>query len=172
MKRELPEYMLPSTFVQLERFPLTSNGKIDRKALPFPSFEYAQASNEFVEPRTETEKALAAIWNNVLKVERIGIHDDFFDLGGHSLLVIRAVSQIRDLFAIDLSPRTFFTNPTISGLARALGEAQDSDGNVQRIGRFLSLKSESGFSTNSCRVVRPTTSWMSFGLRGYWPQMR
>ena len=124
MKRELPEYMLPSTFVQLERFPLTSNGKVDRKALPFPSFEHAQASNEFVVPRTDTEKALATIWNNVLKVERIGIHDDFFDLGGYSLLVIRAVSQIRDLFAIDLSPGTFFTNPTISGLARALGEAQ------------------------------------------------
>ena len=135
MKRELPEYMLPSTFVQLERFPLTANGKIDRKALPFHSFEQLQASKEFVEPRTETEKALAAIWNNVLKVDHIGIHDDFFDLGGHSLLVIRAVSQIRDLFTIDLSPRTFFANPTISGLARALGEAQDSGGNVQRIDR-------------------------------------
>ena len=93
--------MIPSAFVLMEKFPLTSNGKIDRQALPAFSYEKIQPAHDFVRPNTETEKALAAIWSELLKVENIGINDDFFDLGGHSLLAIKALSRIRDIFEVE-----------------------------------------------------------------------
>jgi iturin family lipopeptide synthetase A len=117
LKERLPHYMVPSAFVMMEKFPLTSNGKIDRNALPDPSSEARQPSREFVSPRTETESALAAIWVDLLKVERVGINDDFFDLGGHSLLAIKTVSRIRDAFQVDLTLRNLFESPTVAGLA-------------------------------------------------------
>ena len=86
-------------------------------------------------PRTETEKALVSIWSEVLKVGSIGIQENFFDLGGHSLLVIRAVSRIRDVFEVDLAPSTFFAHPTVAGLARVLVETKGSGGGKQRIER-------------------------------------
>jgi amino acid adenylation domain-containing protein len=133
LKQKLPDYMIPSAFVVVAELPLTPNGKVDRKALPAPSYENAQAAHEFVGPRNETERALAAIWTEVLKVERIGINDDFFDLGGHSLLAIRALSRIRNVFEVDLSPRAFFSRSTIAGLAKALVEAQTANAGIARI---------------------------------------
>jgi len=119
---DLPAYMVPSAFVVLDQLPLTPNGKIDRNALPAPTFDYVRTAQESLAPRTETEQALATIWSEVLKVGSIGIHDNFFDLGGHSLLVIRAVSRIRDVFEVDLLPSSFFAHPTVAGLARVLAE--------------------------------------------------
>jgi amino acid adenylation domain-containing protein len=126
--QRLPEYMVPAHFVFLDSFPLTQNGKIDRKALPAPLYKDTLAAQELVAPRTETEKKLADIWMELLKVERIGIHDDFFELGGHSLLAIRAVSRIQEVFGVVASMQTLFYSSTIACLASALtslGECRD-----------------------------------------------
>ncbi len=134
LKERLPQYMVPSALVLMEKFPLTENGKLDRKAFPAPSQEAVPSAQEFIRPQTETEKALAVIWTELLKVDHAGINDDFFELGGHSLLAIRMVSRIRDVFGVDISLPTIFENPTIAGLAGVLTAAKDS-GTVQRIER-------------------------------------
>ena len=120
LKERLPQYMIPSAFVLMEKFPLTSNGKIDRQALPTIARENIQLPCDFARPNTETEKALAAIWAELLKVENIGINDDFFDLGGQSLLAIKSVSRIRDVFEVDFQLRNLFERPTLAGLAEAI----------------------------------------------------
>ncbi len=124
LKERLPQYMVPAAFVLMEKFPLTSNGKIDRKALPAFSHEAAQLSQDFVGPRTEIEKTLAAIWMDLMRIERIGVHEDFFDLGAHSLMAVRAVSQIREAFGVDLPLATLMEAPTIASLAKILGDKQ------------------------------------------------
>jgi amino acid adenylation domain-containing protein len=116
----LPDYMQPTYFIRLDKLPLTSNGKIDRKALPAFCYENIQPAQDFVGPQTDTEKALAAIWTELLNVRNIGINDDFFDLGGQSLAAIKAVSRIRDVFGVDLSLRNLFERPTVAGLAEAI----------------------------------------------------
>ncbi len=133
LAQELPAYMLPPYFIRLDRLPLTSNGKIDRKSLPAPTSDNLAASHDFVRPHTETEKALAAIWTELLKVENIGINDSFFDLGGHSLLAIKAISRIRDVFGVDLEIETLFENPTITDVSKALTKAKG--GSIQEIGQ-------------------------------------
>ena len=134
LAKGLPAYMVPPYVVWLEKLPLTPNGKIDRNALPIPTYEHMQPAHDFVRPRTETEKALALIWTELLKVDNIGVNDDFFDLGGHSLLAIRAVPRIRDVFGVDISFQALFENPTIAALSNVLIAAKDS-GTVQRIER-------------------------------------
>lgn len=126
IKDRLPQYMIPAGFVLMDKFPLTSNGKIDRKALPPFSSENIQPLQNTVMPQTETEKALAGIWSELLKVENIGINDSFFDLGGHSLLAIKAVSRIRDLFEVDLPMQALFESPTIAELASIMEETDCS----------------------------------------------
>src|SRR3989454_629428 len=118
----LPDYMLPTYFIRLDRLPLTSNGKVDRLALPALAHENIQPAHEVVGPRTETEKALAAMWRELLVVESIGINDDFFDLGGQSLVAIKALSRIRDTFGVDLPLRNLFERPTITGLAEVIDQ--------------------------------------------------
>ena len=120
LKQSLPEYMVPSQFVFLESFPLTQNGKIDRKALPAPTHASTSAAHEFVAPSTETEKKVAAMWVELLKAPRIGIHDDFFDLGGHSLMAIKALSRIREEFGVDLPLATLLQAPTVAKLSALL----------------------------------------------------
>jgi len=118
----LPDYMLPTYFVRLDTLPLTTNGKVDRHALPALAYENMQPARDIVGPRTETEKALAAIWRELLVVEHIGINDDFFDLGGQSLVAIKAVSRIRDTFEVELPLRNLFERPTIAGLAEVIDQ--------------------------------------------------
>jgi len=120
LAEELTESMMPTHFVRLERMPLTTNGKIDRAALPEPTAENIQTEQEFVAPATETEKTLAALWCDLLKVESIGRNDNFFSLGGHSLLVMRAVSRLRETFGVDVQLRNLFERPTVSGLAEVI----------------------------------------------------
>jgi amino acid adenylation domain-containing protein len=120
LKGRLPQYMVPSAFVLMERLPLTANGKIDRQALAALSFENMEPAQDFVGPRTETEKALAVIWTRLLKAENIGINDDVFDLGAHSLLAMKALTQIRDVFEVSLTLRNLFEHPTIAGLAEII----------------------------------------------------
>jgi amino acid adenylation domain-containing protein len=118
----LPEYMVPSTYVRLEKLPLTPNGKIDRRALTASDAEasrtylHPELESAYTAPRNETEQILAAIWQRLFGVERVGVYDDFFELGGHSLLAIQLVSRIRDALLVDLTMRNLFESPTISEL--------------------------------------------------------
>jgi acyl carrier protein len=112
--------MIPSRFVLLDKLPLTSNGKVDRHALPPPASDEPAPAPAAVRPLTETETTLVAIWTELLNVQNIGVSDDFFDLGGHSLLAIRLVSRIRDVFGVDLHLRSLFERPTVVALAEAV----------------------------------------------------
>ncbi|ELX13938.1 amino acid adenylation domain containing protein [Janthinobacterium sp. HH01] len=118
----LPEYMVPAHFMVLERMPLTPNGKVDRKALPAP--DMARSEEGYVAPRTAAEEIMAGIWAGVLRLDKVGIHDNFFALGGHSLLATQLVSQIRGAFEIELPLRAVFEAPTIAGLLTRMESAQ------------------------------------------------
>jgi acyl-coenzyme A synthetase/AMP-(fatty) acid ligase/acyl carrier protein len=115
LRRSLPEYMVPAAFVPLERLPLTANGKLDRKALPAPKL--ASAEDRYVAPRTPVEELLTGIWAEVLRVERVGVHDSFFDLGGHSLLLMRLLADVQATFDVEISIRSVFAMPTLEGMA-------------------------------------------------------
>ncbi|MGA9381054.1 MAG: amino acid adenylation domain-containing protein [Phormidium sp.] len=115
LKAKLPDYMVPSAFVMLEFLPLTPNGKIDRRALPTPDF-YPN-SDTYVSPRNPVELKLAQIWSKILKLDNVGVKDNFFGLGGHSLLTPYLIAQIKQHFNQDISLATFFQNPTIEQLA-------------------------------------------------------
>jgi amino acid adenylation domain-containing protein len=120
LRERLPDYMVPSAFVVLDAMPLTANGKLDRKALPAPTFDRARDGSAYVPPTTATEHALAQLWSELLKIDPIGIHDDFVELGGHSLLAIRITSRMRDRYDVELPLRAVFEHRTISGLAAAI----------------------------------------------------
>ncbi|MFN6478156.1 non-ribosomal peptide synthetase [Nostoc sp. DedQUE07] len=123
LKAKLPEYMVPSAFVLLESLPLTSNGKVDRRALPKPELD-STLLEKFVAPRTPMEEMLAQIWAEVLKVEQVGIHDNFFELGGHSLLATQLLSRIRTSFKVELALRELFAKATVAELAQSIGQLQ------------------------------------------------
>jgi amino acid adenylation domain-containing protein/non-ribosomal peptide synthase protein (TIGR01720 family) len=114
--RTLPAYLVPSAFQVLDRIPLTRNGKLDRKALP----AIDAPESEFVAPRTDTEQAVADVWADVLRVERVGRTDNYFALGGDSILSIRLVSRLRDRLGVEVSPRALFDHPTVAALAANL----------------------------------------------------
>jgi amino acid adenylation domain-containing protein len=120
LKTKLPDYMIPGVFVTLEKFPLTPNGKINRKALPALESNAAMAHREFTPPRTQTEEWLVKIWQELLRIEQIGIHDDFFETGGHSLLAMQLMARVRAAFQADLSLRNVFEAPTIAEMAAIL----------------------------------------------------
>ena len=133
--QRLPVYMVPAHYVLLESLPLTPNGKVDRKSLPAPSVDSNGGTNKVVAARSQTEKTLAAIWAELLKVDSVGIDDSFFDLGGHSLLVFKAVSRIRDAFGVDLPVEDLFENPTVAGIAKLLSVSEGPSENTLRIER-------------------------------------
>jgi acyl carrier protein len=116
LKKRLPEYMVPSAIVRLDQLPLTPNGKVDRKALPAPDTE-ALETEQFIAPRTQTERILAEIWCKLLNLQRVGVNDNYFKLGGHSLMAIRVVSRMREAFQIELSLSSIFEAPTLAELA-------------------------------------------------------
>lgn len=117
LMEKLPFFMVPSEFVLCDALPLTASGKVDRRALPEPVWNRTQLNSPFVAPRTPVEEMVAAIWIEVLGLERAGVKDNFFDLGGHSLLATRILSAVQDLFQVQLELRELFDNPTIEELA-------------------------------------------------------
>ncbi|MCG1056164.1 non-ribosomal peptide synthetase, partial [Mycetohabitans sp. B5] len=119
----LPEYMVPSAFVRLDAWPLTPNGKLDRRALPAPDDE-ALAHQAYEAPQGELETTLATIWAELLSVERVGRHDSFFALGGHSLLAVQLIERLRRR-GLSVSVRLLFEAPTLSALAQTLGQRRD-----------------------------------------------
>lgn len=120
---KLPEYMVPSIFVPLVALPLTPNGKVDRRSLKVPDLKQLQPEVPFVAPCTPIEEMLAGIWAEVLGIEKIGIHDNFFELGGHSLLATRVISQLREVFEVELPLRRLFEKPTVAELAKDIETA-------------------------------------------------
>ncbi|WP_353931424.1 non-ribosomal peptide synthase/polyketide synthase [Okeanomitos corallinicola TIOX110] len=129
LKDRLPDYMLPGAFVVLDALPLTANGKIDRRALPSPSIN-TEGENKYVAPRTATEEILVMIWSQVLKVERVGIYDNFFALGGHSLLATQLISRIRSSFQIELPLRNLFTTATLAELGELIQQQQQQKADI------------------------------------------
>jgi natural product biosynthesis luciferase-like monooxygenase protein/FkbM family methyltransferase len=123
LRRSLPAHFIPSAFMILDALPLTPNGKIDRKSLPLPGPEQTRSTAEFVAPRTSTESELAVLWSEILGNDHFGIHDNFFDSGGHSLTATQLVTRIRKNFAVELSLRDFIKYPTIAGLAELIEES-------------------------------------------------
>jgi amino acid adenylation domain-containing protein len=130
-KTKLPPYMTPSAFVHLDAFPLTANGKLDRKALPAPDGSRSAVTTAYVAPQTPVEQTLASIWCEVLGVERTGLDDDFFDLGGHSLLAVRMLARTQESFGASLQLSRVFEHSTLRELAAAVAadmtDAADAD---------------------------------------------
>lgn len=125
LKEKLPEYMIPSFIIILEKLPLTSSGKIDRRLLPAPEASDSKTEENSTAFATPVEEVMTTIWAQVLKLNRIGINDNFFELGGHSLLATQLISRIRDVFSIELSVRRLFESPTITDLSKYLESASD-----------------------------------------------
>jgi hypothetical protein len=117
LAEKLPEHMIPSGFVMLEAMPLTSNGKVDRRALPEPEQRRSELRVDYVAPRTPVEETLARIWADAIGLAHVGIHDNFFELGGHSLLAIQIVSRVIKEFELEMSVRSLFQSPTVAEMS-------------------------------------------------------
>jgi len=135
LKQRLPEYMMPSAFVYLDELPLTPNGKVDRKALPAPEKDLNASS--YVAPRTPVEEMLCDIWGEVLGVAGIGVTDNFFEVGGHSLKATQVISRIRESFQVELPLRRIFEAPTIEGLTVAMAKILFSEESEAQIANLL-----------------------------------
>jgi len=134
----LPEYMVPGAFVVLDRLPTTANGKIDRRALPAPE----RSEDAYVAPRTAMEELLAGIWAEVLGLERVGVTESFFDLGGHSILATQVIARVRRTLGMEVPLQALFETPTVEVLARTmeerLVEALDAGELAEHLGRLPS----------------------------------
>jgi acyl carrier protein len=120
LRRSLPEYMVPGAIVELDALPLTANGKLDRARLPDPTQQTFALDESYVAPRDEVEEAIERVWRELLGLERVGVHDRFFEIGGHSLLAARVVSALREPLGVELPLREVFEHPTIAELAVAV----------------------------------------------------
>ncbi|MCI0656213.1 MAG: AMP-binding protein, partial [Acidobacteria bacterium] len=140
LEEKLPHYMVPSVFVRMDALPLTPNGKVDRKALPAPDGIRSERDGAFAGARSPVEEALTGMWAEVLRLDWVGIHENFFDLGGHSLLATQIASRVREAFQVDLPLRAFFETPTAAELARRIETARQAERGllpppIQAIGR-------------------------------------
>ena len=134
---KLPEYMIPSRFVLMDSLPLMATGKVDRRALPEVENARPKLDTLYVSPRTPAEEQLATIWAEVLSLDRVGIHDDFFDLGGHSLSATRIVSQVFKQFHLEIPLRSLFESPTIAEMAKAIVAHQGKQIGNEALERML-----------------------------------
>lgn len=135
LQQRLPPYMVPSQFVSLTELPLTVNGKVDRQALPDPEIE--RVAEEFCGPRTPAEEMLAGVWTEVFRINQVGVHDSFFDLGGDSILAIKLVSRINKDFEIELPVRALFEQPTIAELATRIVQSQAEHADEEELLKLL-----------------------------------
>ncbi|MBF1989864.1 non-ribosomal peptide synthetase [Fischerella thermalis] len=146
LQEKLPDYMIPSAFVPLQTFPLTANGKVDRKALPTPDKISADVEQSFVAPRNSLEEQVADIWSQLLRIEKVGIHNNFFALGGHSLLVTQLISRIRDALGVELLIQDVFANPTVAELSvivtQKLAEQVDDESLARSLAELEDLSNE------------------------------
>jgi len=131
LKLGLPEYMVPSTFILLDQLPLNATGKLDRAAMPQPDRSHRECESAITAPRNAVEEILVEIFAEVLRVEKVGIHDNFFDFGGHSLLATRIVTRIRKMFNTELPLRNFFENPTVAEIAEFLKSHEPVPGKME-----------------------------------------
>jgi amino acid adenylation domain-containing protein len=129
LRQRLPEYLVPTAFVTLAELPRTPTGKLDRRALPPPDRALSLLARTYVAPRSPVEAEVADIWAELLGVERVGMYDSFFDLGGHSLLGIRALSRVTDAFQVEIPFRAIFETPTVADLAALIAEIKARGGN-------------------------------------------
>ncbi|MEO3715965.1 phosphopantetheine-binding protein, partial [Roseateles flavus] len=132
----LPSYMVPAAYVQLASLPLNPNGKLDRKALPAPD-EQAWSRRAYEAPQGEVETTLAAIWAELLQLERVGRHDNFFELGGHSLMAVQLMSRMRVTFGVELPLSTLFDTPSLTELAHAVLQASAAQFEAQDIAQAM-----------------------------------
>ncbi|MFC4046555.1 amino acid adenylation domain-containing protein, partial [Dactylosporangium siamense] len=123
LRTRLPDYLIPSAYLRLDAIPLNPNGKVDRAALPDPDTSRPELARQYEAPRNPVEAALADIWAALLRLERVGIRDDFFDLGGHSLLATQLMSRVRNAFQVELDLAELFAGPTIAALAERVAAA-------------------------------------------------
>lgn len=137
LQERLPDYMVPSAFVFMDELPLTPNGKVDRKALPAPDRARPDLKDSFVPPATPLEEELARMWKELLSLERIGIHDNFLELGGHSLMVMQIISRVRADFGLEISLHEVFRTPTIKGLATIIEQAFLASSEADKINEML-----------------------------------
>jgi acyl carrier protein len=143
LRTSLPDYMIPTVFVTLDKLPLTPNGKVDRRALPAPEAQAAEPSASYRGPRTHAEQVVATVWRELLAIERISIADNFLDLGGHSLLIMQAIAKLEARTGKRISPRAFIFQ-TLEQIAREYDVKTDAPKPpltpppAGRLGRWLS----------------------------------
>jgi acyl carrier protein len=126
LREQLPDYMLPAAFVILPALPLTANGKINRRALPAPEKLRPELETTYTPPHTRAERLIASVWQEVLGLEKVGLHDSFFDLGGHSLLTIQVQLKLREKFTRELNIIDVFKYPTVGAMAEFLSDERDT----------------------------------------------
>ncbi len=131
LKKKLPDYMIPSALMPVEHIPLTPNGKVDRRALPAPA-GLDPIKGGFVEPKTVLEKQLVDIWRDILRIDHIGLNDNFFDMGGNSLLIVRLRSRVAAVLKLDIPVVDLFRNPTIRSLVDYLGNDKEADARTEQ----------------------------------------
>ncbi len=129
LAQHLPDYMVPAQWMLLEQMPLSPNGKLDRKALP--AVDANLQAREYVAPHSELEQQIAAIWAEVLEVERVGMHDNFFELGGHSLLATQVVVRLREQLHAEFDVKSIFTTPTLADFSAHVAARQTNNSPVQ-----------------------------------------
>jgi len=157
LAEKLPGYMVPSAFIILDALPLLPNGKLDRQRLPYPDSSRPNLDTPFIVPETSVEQALAKIWAEVLNVNHVGAHDNFFDLGGHSLAATRIVSRVIEHFQVDLPLQSLFQSPTVAEMATVIAEHQGKKLDQKEL-RDILVKLESLTEEEAERVLSESVS--------------
>ena len=137
LKEKLPDYMVPSVFMLLDKLPLNTNGKVDRRALPAPESSRPDLEQAFVEPQTAFERVLVKMWIDVLGLERIGVNDNFFELGGHSLLATQLIARVSEAFQTELPLRIIFECPSVSSMAERIQQTETRAGAFEEMASIL-----------------------------------
>jgi aspartate racemase len=151
VRDKVPEYMMPSAFVLLEAMPLTPNGKVDRQVLLRLEGRPLESTAPYVKPQSQVERTIAALWQDLLHVDKVGLSDNFFDLGGHSLLGTQLVAQLRNTFHVEFPLHSLFAEPTVAGIANIIATAQETQGTVDKIAE--ALKKLKGLSEEEAKIL-------------------